>query len=53
MQTEVRGGGKMDYSEEPRGIFLVIDNKSFYTTVECTMRGLNPLTTPLVVMSEA
>ena len=43
----------MDYSEEPRGIFLVIDNKSFYATVECTMRGLDPLTTPLVVMSEA
>lgn len=43
----------MDCSEEPRGIFLVIDNKSFYATVECTMRGLDPLTTPLVVMSEA
>lgn len=44
---------KIDSSEEPRGIFLVIDNKSFYATVECTMRGLDPLTTPLVVMSEA
>ena len=43
----------MDSSEEPRGIFLVIDNKSFYATIECTMRGLDPLTTPLVVMSEA
>ena len=43
----------MDYSEEPRGLFLVIDNKSFYATVECTMRGLDPLATPLVVMSEA
>ena len=43
----------MDSSEEPREIFLVIDNKSFYATVECTMRGLDPLTTPLVVMSEA
>ena len=43
----------MDSSEAPRGIYLVIDNKSFYATVECTMRGLNPLTTPLVVMSEA
>ena len=29
----------MDYSEEPRGLFLVIDNKSFYATVECTMRA--------------
>lgn len=43
----------MDYSSEPSGIFLMIDNKSFYATVECTTRGLDPLTTPLVVMSEA
>ena len=43
----------MDYSQEPAGVFLLIDNKSFYATVECTMRGLDPLTTPLVVMSEA
>lgn len=43
----------MDYSNEPKGVFLVIDNKSFYATVECVMRGLDPLTTPLVVMSEA
>ncbi len=43
----------MDYASEPRGVFLMIDNKSFYATVECTSRGLDPLTTPLVVMSEA
>lgn len=43
----------MDYSNEPAGVFLVIDNKSFYATCECAMRGLDPLTTPLVVMSEA
>ena len=43
----------MDYSNEPSGVFLLIDNKSFYATVECLMRGLDPLTTPLVVMSEA
>lgn len=43
----------MDYTHEPTGVFLLIDNKSFYATVECTMRGLDPLTTPLVVMSEA
>ena len=48
-----KGMIKMDTSAEPRGIFLVIDNKSFYATVECTMRGLDPLTTPLVVMSDA
>lgn len=44
---------KLDYSQEPVGVFLLIDNKSFYATVECSMRGLDPLTTPLVVMSEA
>ncbi|KRL89416.1 excinuclease ABC subunit A [Limosilactobacillus ingluviei] len=43
----------MDYSTEPRGIYLMVDNKSFYATVECVARGLDPLTTPLVVMSEA
>ena len=47
------GVSAMDYSNEPSGVFLVIDNKSFYATVECIMRGLDPLTTPLVVMSEA
>ena len=41
----------MDYASEPRGVFLMIDHKSFYATVECTSRGLDPLTTPLVVMS--
>ena len=39
--------------EESAGVFAFIDNKSFYATVECTERGLDPLTTPLVVMSEA
>lgn len=44
---------EMDYSNEPNGVFALIDNKSFYATVECSMRRLDPLTTPLVVMSEA
>lgn len=39
--------------EEAAGVYAFIDNKSFYATVECTERGLDPLTTPLVVMSEA
>ncbi|WP_283679182.1 Y-family DNA polymerase [Lentilactobacillus sp. Marseille-Q4993] len=42
----------MDYSHEPNGVFFLIDNKSFYASVEATMRGFNPLTVPLVVMSE-
>lgn len=39
--------------KEAAGVYAFIDNKSFYATVECTERGLDPLTTPLVVMSEA
>ena len=30
-------------------IYIAIDLKSFYASVECVMRGLNPLTTNLVV----
>ena len=30
-------------------MFLCIDLKSFYASVECVERGLNPLTTNLVV----
>ncbi|KRK47295.1 DNA-directed DNA polymerase [Secundilactobacillus kimchicus JCM 15530] len=41
-----------DYKKEPRGVFFLIDNKSFYASVEAVMRGLNPLKVALVVMSE-
>lgn len=40
-----------DYRFEPRGDYLCIDCKSFYGSVECVERGLNPLTTMLVVLS--
>lgn len=40
-----------DYSEEPRDNYLCIDMKSFYASVECVERGLNPLKALLVVMS--
>lgn len=40
-----------DYSHEPLRDILFIDVKSFYATVECAMRGLDPRTTKLVVMS--
>ena len=30
-------------------IYIAIDLKSFYASVECKERGLNPLTTNLVV----
>lgn len=43
----------MDFQTERAGVYAFIDNKSFYATVECTARGLDPLKTPLVVMSEA
>lgn len=40
-----------DYRKEDVQDILFIDVKSFYATVECVMRGLDPLTTRLVVMS--
>ena len=30
--------------------YLCIDQKSFYATVECVARGLDPMTTDLVVI---
>ena len=35
-------------SEENR-IYIAVDLKSFYASVECALRGLDPLTTNLVV----
>lgn len=43
----------MFYDEEPRGVFFLIDNKSFYASCEAVQRGFNPLKVPLVVLSEA
>ena len=45
--------GNFDYTKEPLRDILFIDVKSFYATVECADRGLDPLTTLLVVMSQA
>lgn len=42
----------MDFTNEPRGVFFLIDNKSFYASIECVERGLDPLKTALVVLSE-
>ncbi|OJG41177.1 hypothetical protein RV04_GL001212 [Enterococcus hermanniensis] len=42
---------KFIYEKEPSLDILCIDCKSFYSSVECVERGLNPLTTKLVVMS--
>lgn len=43
----------MDYSKEPVNDYFLIDMKSFYASVECIERNLDPLATELVVMSRA
>lgn len=43
----------IDYSKEPHSDIAFVDMKSFYASVECVDRGLNPLTTSLCVMSRA
>ncbi|MGM0164887.1 Y-family DNA polymerase [Enterococcus sp. DIV1059_2] len=42
---------KFIYDKEPSRDILCIDCKSFYASVECVARGLNPLKAKLVVMS--
>ncbi len=42
-----------NYQNEPRRDILFIDCKSFYASVECVERGLDPMDTMLVVMSKA
>lgn len=39
----------VDTSKLPKRNIIVIDMKSFFATVECVERGLDPYTTPLVV----
>ncbi|MBS9337494.1 Y-family DNA polymerase [Fructobacillus parabroussonetiae] len=39
------------YENEERRVIFLIDSKSFYASVECVERGLNPLKAMLVVMS--
>ena len=38
--------------ERDNRIYIAIDLKSFYASVECVERGLDPLTTNLVVADE-
>ena len=45
--------GIIDYTLEPHSDIAFIDIKSFYASVECVERGLNPLTTSLCVMSRS
>ena len=37
----------------PGHIYVAIDLKSFYASVECVLRNLDPLTTNLVVADES
>ena len=39
----------VDVENELKHIYIAIDLKSFYASVECKERGLNPITTNLVV----
>ena len=43
--------GIIDYDKEPRSDIAFLDMRSFYASVECVERGLDPLTTSLCVMS--
>lgn len=43
--------GIIDYSKEPVSDIAFVDMKSFYASIECVERGLNPLTTSLCVLS--
>lgn len=42
----------IDYSKLPRADSLCLDVKSFYASVECVSRGLDPLTTYLAVVGD-
>ena len=44
-----RGATRMDTEQKKERIYIAIDLKSFYASVECVQRGLDPLTTNLVV----
>lgn len=40
----------IDYSREPESDIDFVDMKSFYASVECLERGLNPLTTSATLL---
>ena len=47
-------GGRVRISTEGwEHVYICIDLKTFYASVECVDRGLDPLTTPLVVADES
>ena len=42
----------MQKPQPKRPVYIAIDLKSYYASVECVERGLNPLTTNLLVTDE-
>ena len=42
-----------DYKTKKERVYIAIDLKSFYASVECVERGLDPLDTNLVVADES
>lgn len=42
----------LDYHNEPHGVYLMIDNKSFFASIESVQRGIDPLDSVLLVMAE-
>lgn len=49
----IQFGRKKGYKvERDNRIYIAIDLKSFYASVECVERGLDPLTTNLVVATQ-
>ena len=43
----------MEYNDRFHRIYICIDLKSYYASVECVYRGLDPLTTNLLVADES
>lgn len=41
-----------DYQHAPRRVILAVDIKSYFASVECAIRGLDPFKTNLVVVSD-
>ena len=53
MGMSFEGFDKGGSDKNNNSIYIAIDLKSFYASVECVERGLDPLTTNLVVADES
>ena len=52
-EDRAAAAGERAVDENSRGAYIAIDLKSFYASVECVERGLDPLKTNLVVADES